>query len=57
VSIWSIMVFLLCFAAGMSLIDTTDGVLMLASITGVREADAPSYTTPHHHLGFGVVPS
>ena len=31
VSIWSIMVFPALFAAGMSLIDTTDGVLMLAA--------------------------
>ena len=30
-SIWSIMVFPALFAAGMSLIDTTDGVLMLAA--------------------------
>jgi high-affinity nickel-transport protein len=31
VSIWSIMVFPALFAAGMSLIDTTDGVLMLGA--------------------------
>lgn len=31
VSVWSIMVFPSLFAAGMSLIDTTDGVLMLAA--------------------------
>ena len=31
VSIWSIMVFPALFAAGMSLIDTTDGILMLGA--------------------------
>ena len=31
VSVWSIMVFPALFAAGMSLIDTTDGVLMLGA--------------------------
>jgi high-affinity nickel-transport protein len=31
ISIWSIMVFPALFAAGMSLIDTTDGVLMLGA--------------------------
>ena len=54
VSIWSIMVFPALFAAGMSLIDTTDGVLMLGAYDwAFVEADPQALLQPDHHLGVG----
>ena len=51
VSIWSILVFPALFAAGMSLVDTTDGILMLRRLwLGVRQADAQALLQPDDHL-------
>ena len=44
-SIWSIMVFPALFAAGMALIDTTDGVLMLGAYNGRSSSRSGSSTT------------
>ena len=45
VSIWAIMVFPALFAAGMSLIDTTDGILMSAPMAGRSRSRCASFTT------------
>ena len=48
VSIWSIMIFPALFAAGMTLIDTTDGVLMLGAYEW-------AYVTPLRKLRYNLV--
>jgi high-affinity nickel-transport protein len=54
VSISAIMVFPALFAAGMSLVDTGDGILMLGAYDwGVRQADAQALLQPDHHPRVG----
>ncbi len=45
VSIWSILVFPALFAAGMSLIDTTDGILMLGAYDWASSSRSASCST------------
>ncbi len=53
--IWSIMVFPALFTAAMSLIDTTDGVLMLGAYGwALHQADPQALLQPDHHLRFGA---
>ena len=55
-SIWSILVFPALFTAGMSLMDTSDGVLMTGRLRlGLRQADPQALLQPDHHLRFGDV--
>ncbi len=55
-SIWSIMVFPALFAAGMSLIDTTDNILMLGAYGwGFREAGSQALLQPDHHVRLGYI--
>ena len=52
-SIWSILVFPALFTAGMTLLDTTDSILMLGLRLGLHQADPQALLQPHHHRGFG----
>ena len=49
-SLWSVLVFPALFAAGMSLIDTTDNILMLGRLRlGLRKAHPQALLQHHHH--------
>ena len=52
-SLWSILVFPVLFAAGMSLIDSTDNILMLGAY-GWAYREAASQALLQHHHYFGV---
>ena len=53
-SIWSILVFPALFTAGMTLLDTTDSVVMLGRLwLGLRQADPQALLQPDHHRRVG----
>jgi nickel/cobalt transporter (NiCoT) family protein len=48
-SFWSILVFPALFTAGMSLLDTTDSVVMVRLWLGLRQSDPQALVQPDHH--------